>query len=344
MKYRILIFGAGAIGTYLGASLILQGHRVVFIEREKDRRQLRERGLIMELGGQVFKLPNPEVISDLAGIQPGTYDLAILALKTYHLQEILPEMARIQDRLPPLLCLTNGVESERILRRSLERVAVIPGTVTSAVDRRQKGDVVVERPRGVGLAGDHDLIPGLLAEFQAGGLNPRYYPRAEDMKWSKLIINLLGNCSSAILDMTPAEIYQDPGLFRLEKTQILEALQVMRRLDISPVDLPGVPVRLLVLVLRHVPEILARPLLVKFIGGGRGQKMPSFHGDLHSGKGKSEVDQLNGAVVRAGREAGCPTPVNELLSRTLTALLKGRENLDTYRHHPRALLDKLTIS
>jgi 2-dehydropantoate 2-reductase len=69
--------------------------------------------------------------------------------------------------------------------------------------------------------------------------------------------------------------------------------------------------------------------------------MPSFHIDLHSGRGKSEVGYLNGAVVRAGEKAGIPTPVNRLLTDTLLALTKGELALDAYAQQPEKLLESL---
>ena len=59
--------------------------------------------------------------------------------------------------------------------------------------------------------------------------------------------------------------------------------------------------------------------MVRAVGGGRGGKMPSFHIDLHTGRGKSEVEWLNGAVARYGIKFGVPAPVNQ----RLTAILMG---------------------
>ena len=62
-----------------------------------------------------------------------------------------------------------------------------------------------------------------------------------------------------------------------------EALAVMAAQGIRPVNLPEMPVRALALALR-LPSFLARPVLKKVVGGGRGGKMPSFHIDLHAGR------------------------------------------------------------
>jgi len=67
--------------------------------------------------------------------------------------------------------------------------------------------------------------------------------------------------------------------------------------------------------------------------------MPSFHIDLHSGRHRSEVDYLNGAVVRHGKAAGVPTPVNRILTDTLTALVTGRLAVESYAHQIDRYLD-----
>jgi len=79
--------------------------------------------------------------------------------------------------------------------------------------------------------------------------------------------------------------------------------------------------------------------MLKAVGGGRGAKMPSFHIDLHSDRGKSEVDWLNGAVVRKGLENHFPTPVNQVLTETLLALTRREIPVDTYARQPQKLLD-----
>jgi 2-dehydropantoate 2-reductase len=67
--------------------------------------------------------------------------------------------------------------------------------------------------------------------------------------------------------------------------------------------------------------------------------MPSFHIDLHSGRGRSEVDWLNGAVVRRGEAAGVPAPVNRLLNETLLGLTRGGIPLDAFSRRPEKLLE-----
>jgi len=119
-----------------------------------------------------------------------------------------------------------------------------------------------------------------------------------------------------------------------------ECLAVMEAQKIEVVDLPGTPVRALAFATR-LPLWLSKPLLGRAAGSGRGGKMPSFHIDLHSGRGKSEVDYLHGAVVRAGKRTNTPTPVNALLTKTLIALTNGEIPLEEYAHQPENLLAEL---
>ena len=81
--------------------------------------------------------------------------------------------------------------------------------------------------------------------------------------------------------------------------------------------------------------------LARAAGTGRGGKMPSFHIDLHSGRGKSEVEYLHGAVVRAGEKYNVPTPVNKVLTETLMALTKKEIPLEEFAHQPEKLLSKV---
>ena len=91
----------------------------------------------------------------------------------------------------------------------------------------------------------------------------------------------------------------------------------------------------------RLPRLIAQPALTRALGSGRGDKMPSFHIDLHGGRGRTEVSFLNGAVARHGAQVGVPTPVNALLTTTLEALSAGELPVDSYRHNPDALLAAL---
>jgi 2-dehydropantoate 2-reductase len=267
----------------------------------------------------------------------GPFDFAIFALKSFDTAAALEQMKPFAQKLPTILCLSNGVENEQAIARVLGEEKVIHGTVTSAIGRRGPGDIVLEKLRGVGIAAGHAQSRALAAACEAAFLNCRVYPEPHGMKWSKLLTNLIANPTSAILDMTAAEVLAHPGLYRLEVDMLRECLAVMKAQRLAVTDLPGTPVRALSLAAR-LPLWISRPLLGRAAGGGRGGKMPSFHIDLHSGRGRSEVEFLHGAVVRAGARLGVPTPVNELLTKTLVALTRGEFRLDEFAQQPDKLL------
>ncbi len=349
-KLKILTFGAGAIGTYIGGSLALVGHQVVFVEQPKVVDELRERGLRLDLTldsrrktREAFVLNSTSfvIVSSLEeALRYGPFDLALFALKSFDTQAALEVMQPYADKLPPLLCLSNGVSNEPAIAAALGNDKVIYGTVTSAIGRRGAGDIVLEKLRGVGVAKGHPLSEKVNAALDSAYLNSKLFGDAGSMKWSKMLTNLIANPTSAILNMTAAEVFANNDLYKLEIDMLKECLAVMKAQGFEVVDLPGTPVRALAFA-TTLPLWLSKPFLARAAGAGRGAKMPSFHIDLYSGRGKSEVDYLHGAVVRAGEKSHVPTPVNKMLTETLLALTNKEIPLDEYAKKPEHLLSKL---
>lgn len=333
-KLRVLSIGAGAIGTYIGGSLALAGNEVVFLERPgfdpTTRPEIR-----LQLAGKTHILQNPVIKTDISEIiSLPRFDVALFALKSFDTETSLNQLAPYAEHLPPFLCLQNGVDNEGKIAAALGEDKVIPATVTSAIGKKETGEIVLDKLRGVGISSQHPLSQKLFDHFQAANLNPMLIDNAPAMKWSKMLTNLFSNASSAILGMPPGQIFSDPGLYHIELMQIREILSVMRRKGIQVVNLPGTPVKALAGVIRFLPAALSRPILNKGVAGGRGDKMPSFYIDLHSGRPFSEVEYLNGAVVRAGLETGTPTPANHFLTTTLLKLVHNQLPTSTYNHNP----------
>lgn len=336
---RVLCFGVGAIGTYVGGSLALAGCEVVFIERPALVETLLKKGLHLGLpvGEKVVEHPTI-VLSIQEALATGKFDVAILAIKSFDTASFIEEILPFLGSIPPILCLQNGVDNEPALEKALGKEKVIAGTVTTAIGRRDVGDIAVERLRGIGVFSGHPISKRLVEKMDEAGLKPELIPDAAAMKWSKMVTNLIANASSAILDMTPAEIFKHPGLFEIEIRQLHEVLAVMEKKNIKVIDLPGTPVKLLAWAVKALPLAISRPLLAKAVGGGRGGKMPSFHIDLYSGRGVSEIDYLNGAVVRNGKQAGVATPVNALLTEILLGMTRGEIDKAEYAHQPENLI------
>ncbi len=351
-RLNVLVFGAGAIGTYFGGSLVLAGHQVVFVEQPKMVAELRERGLRLDLtiderrntrDAYVIEPRSFVIEPSLEGaLKFGPFDVALFALKSFDTDSALEEMKPFAAKLPPILCLSNGVDNEQSIARTLGPDKVIYGTVTSAIGRRGAGEVVLEKLRGMGVAAGHSLSEKLTAALDAAYLNCRLYPEPHSMKWSKMLTNLIANPTSAILNMTAAQVFADRRLYKIEVDMLRECLAVMKAQGLEVVDLPGTPVGLLAFATR-LPLWISSPFLSRAAGGGRGGKMPSFHIDLYSGRGKSEVGYLHGAVVREGRKYNIPTPVNELLTNILLALTNKEIPLGEYAGQPEKLLSKIEI-
>jgi 2-dehydropantoate 2-reductase len=349
-KLRVLAFGAGAVGTYVGGSLALAGEDLVFLEQPSAAEELRRRGLRLDLTLDRRRHTNlPSVLtpgsfsvvtSVQEAVKQGPFDVAIFALKSFDTAAAMDAIRPFAADLPPVCCLSNGVDNETALASVLGREKVIAATLTTAIGRRGPGDIILERLRGIGVATASPAGRRLVDAADRAFLNARLFGDAAAMKWSKLLTNLIANPTSAILDMTPAEIMANPRLYRLEIGMLRECLMVMRAQSIPVVDLPGTPVRLLALVI-GLPTWLSKPFLSRAAGAGRGQKMPSFHVDLRSGRGRSEVEYLHGAVVRAGREFGIRTPINEMLTGTLLSLTRGETPLGEYSRRPDRLLARL---
>ena len=339
---RFLCFGVGAIGAYIGGSLALSGRQVVFVERPTIAAEVRQKGLTLNMSGGLRRVEQPEVVESIEqALAKGPFDVAILAVKAYDTQALAESLRPYAAALPPILSFQNGVDNEPLLASVVGAERVIYGTVTTAVGRKGPGDISVERLRGIGVATNHPSGPILLPVMNAAGLKARGYPNPAAMKWSKMLTNLLANASSAILDMPASEIFAHPGLYEMEIRQFREALQVMAAQKLPVVDLPATPVRALAWMASALPLRISQPLLKRALGSGRGGKMPSFHIDLYSGRGKSEVQYLNGAVARYGARLQTPTPINQRLTEILLRLTNGELPIDTYAHQPEKLLQAL---
>lgn len=251
------------------------------------------------------------------------FDAILLCMKSFALAQAIAELRTCAELLGEarLVALQNGIGSEAALAEAFSAQRVLAATLTSPVSLDAPATVRLERSGGgVGLAAldasceDWSDIAQALA--CAPLLRMRTYADWQAMKWSKLLLNLMGNATSALLGLPPAAIYRDRRLFVVEMRALREALAVMAAHvpPIRSVNLPGYPVRALALMVTRLPDALLQPLLARLVAGGRGSKLPSLYYDVAGRTGRSEVTVLNGAVADAGRRLGVPTPVNAALT------------------------------
>ncbi len=342
-KLSILCFGAGAIGSYIGASLAASGHHVVFLDRPETVNKIKKNGIHLSLiDGTEINIKNPVLTSDLNSIlKEIKFDFSILAVKSYDTEELLSQWSGLEQIIPPVLCLQNGIENELKIGKLIGEENVIAGSVTTAIGKKENGTITVEKLRGVGISSNHILSRLIISEMSKAGLNAIQFSNANSMKWSKLLTNLTANASSAILSMTPAEILSDKLLYKMEIEQLRETLRVMQRIGIPVCNLPGTPVKLFAFLIRYVPRFLSKGVLTKAMASGRGAKMPSFYIDLVSGRKKSEVEFLNGTVARVGDKHNIDTPVNKLLTQILMSITEGNIDKAEFFNNPKKLLSLL---
>jgi 2-dehydropantoate 2-reductase len=340
---KILVFGAGAIGTYIGGNLSLSGHSAFFIEQEQNIQHLLENGLSIQDENGVRKTKNILAAATIGeALKSGPFDAAILAVKSFDTDNLLASFLPYAGQIPPILCLQNGVENEGKIAKLLGTDRVIPGTVTSAIGRQGLGEITVERRRGIGITLGHPISESLISSLRQAGLNARGYRDGKSMKWSKMLSNLVANATSAIFNMTPREIYQNPDSYLIEHRMMRETLLVMDKQGIRVTDLPETPVASMAFAFRRLPQKLAQTFFIQGIGSGRGGKMPSFHIDLYRGAKRSEVEFLNGAVVRHAERLGLRTPVNQKLTETLVRMAASEIDLHAYDHQPGRFLEELS--
>ena len=129
-------------------------------------------------------------------------------------------------------------------------------------------------------------------------------------RWSKLATNCMSNAVAGITGLKSAEIREEPATRRLSIAIAGELLEVASAVGVSVEPINGIPTDLF----REAPDDGARmeelELRLLEVGKGRGTGRPSLAQDVMKGR-KTEVDELNGYVVRRGGEVGMPTPVNE---------------------------------
>ena len=344
---RVIVVGAGAVGGFVGARLALAGNQVTLVGRPWLVEAVRARGLrlIEPQSERLVRQGLSAVSSVTEATAGGPFDLALLTVRTYDTATAVRQMQESGLGSRPglrFLVLQNGIGSEDLLVQAFGAERVVVAALTQPVSVPEPGAVhLVKEKGGFALA---SAAPGteigcVVTVFQEAGLRVRRYRDCRAVKWSKLPLNMLGNTIPAILDMPPGEVYVYPDLLGLEIAAMRELVAVTRALRVRLVDLPGYPVRLLMWALCHLPASLLAPLLHRLVGGGRKGRKPSLQQGLAQGRSRSEVADLNGAVVRYGERVGVPAPANRLLAETLEALYAGECAWDEWRRRPERLIE-----
>lgn len=304
---KITVFGAGAIGSMMGAILSVR-HNVVLVGREPHVRAIRKNGL--RITGRMNMTSWPDAVTEINEMEP--QDIVLITVKAYDTRNALESIAPIVNENTIIVSLQNGL-SNADLFTSKYADGVLGITSWGAV---------LESPGVVRVAGVGDTVFGSLKSpekastivglFTDAGIPSRMSENIIGEIWLKAIVNASINPITALLRISNGEILNDEELLMLVRKICVEGTAAARA---SGVPLPGDP------FVRTLEVIKATA-----------SNKSSMLQDLEHRR-PTEIDQITGALVIKGEERGVPMPVN----RTLWCLIRAL-------HHPIATYDEITRS
>jgi len=184
---RILVFGAGAVGSLFGG-LLARSHTVTLLGRDGPMKTIAREGMRIESEeGTVHS--RPETCTSLSTKKP--YDLVAITVKAFDLEEACREISRLEKPPRWILCLQNGIGNEEILRSHFPPEIVVRGLVYNGVFPEEEGKVLwagrgptyIGRPLMQGAGeGDSDLVP-LARAMTDGGFPARVAHDIEKEIW-----------------------------------------------------------------------------------------------------------------------------------------------------------------
>ena len=341
----ILVFGAGAVGGYLGGRLAHAGYNVTLVARGQAAAAIQKHGLtVIEEQQQYFSKPTVVTSFRQALVDDAHFDLILLCMKSYDVTAALNEMVAFSPSPPPMITFQNGIGIEETFVNEFGFENVIAGSLTTPISHEAYRTIIVERiDRGLALAPTEAKqdISRWVNLFTGVGIESVDLKDYRSMKWSKALLNMIGNATSAILNRHPKVIYGFQPTYKIERDMLKETLSVMKGLKIKGIDLPGVQTRRLIFSTKWLPDAVVQPTLSKIIAAGRGNKLPSFHLDLVSGKSENEVVYHNGTVAKIGSSLDIPTPVNMALNDILMKLVRREIDYELFDGKPKRLVSEV---
>ncbi|HEX9943356.1 MAG TPA: 2-dehydropantoate 2-reductase [Thermoanaerobaculia bacterium] len=297
---RIAILGAGGVGGYYGGALARAGHPVALLARGAHLDALRARGLEVRTPEGTFTAA-VQAAGDPSEI--GAVDLAVVAVKTYSLEEIAPAARLLAEAGATVLPLLNGVEAaDRLIADGVPADRVLGGLTEISAARIAPGVIQRHSPFqrvvvGEREGGTSERAERIAAAFREAGAEARVADDITADLWRKLafISTMAAACGLARSPVGP--IRDTPLGHLLIERAVREVLAVGRARGVALTE-------------DDASKILG------FVDSLPGALKPSFLLDFESG-GPTELDDLSGAVSRLGRLAGVETPVHDVATAAL---------------------------
>jgi 2-dehydropantoate 2-reductase len=343
-EIRILVYGAGAVGSFLGGLLEDAGYNVTLLGRSLNIDHIQKHGLTVEYQGrrQTF----PTVVSFLGELARHQFDIVLLTVRSYAVESAIESLHHLLAPDGVLVTVQNGIGTDEVIAGRLPEIRHVAASLTLSAGTSEAGTVrSSSRSGGIAVAPVSHKAPSeaISGMFKLAGLEVSLHDNYRAMKWSKLLLNQMANGIPAILDWPPEHVYRDRNVFRVEMAMLRETLAVIQADSSRLIDLPGFPVPLLKWVLQLPPDI-ARRVLLRRVVGGRGSKLPSMMLDLHAGRSELESDWLYGAVARVGERLSVSAPVNRRINRILNGIVRNPELREMFREHPERLVRNVQLA
>lgn len=289
----IVVLGAGAIGSAYGYQLSSK-HDVTLVGTAAHVQAIRDSGLRIEgsIRNGTFAI---KAVTTLEAIEPGT--LIILTTKASSSVEAIAPIVPLLSPSVTLLCVQNGLYSERLVRELVGDRAVTLRAITQ-VGAILRGPGVVEHTvKGYTLVEDHERAAAIAAVLTECGLDGRVIPDMKVAMWRKAVFNCVINPITAITGSTVGGIV-DPNLAPIKRLVIDECLAVAAADGVT------------------FDEDFMVTIDKVF---GSAATLASTLQDLQKGR-RTEIDHLNGAVVALGESFGIACPVNAALTTIIKQL------------------------
>ena len=294
---KIAVMGAGAVGCYYGGLLARAGHEVVLIGRPQHVEAVRRDGLFMET--QSFQEHVPmQACSEASGVLGA--QLVLFCVKSTDSESAAREMMPYLQHDALILSFQNGVDNAERLQALLPQ-KVLPVVVYVATGMAGPGHVK-HHGRGELVVGPSDANTKFLSLFADAGISVQISDNVVGALWSKLFLNCAYNALSAISQLPYGRMVLGEGVEAVMRDVVQECILVAQA---DGVSLTGDPWEAVQLIAQTVPD-----------------QFSSTAQDLARHK-RSEIDYINGHVIRRGQALGVSTPVNRVLH-TLVKLLESK--------------------
>lgn len=320
---RVGIFGAGSIGMYLGGCLQAAGAELVYVGRPSVAALLQAQGLRLTdyLGRDQHLAASAIVFAETASALADC-DLVLVTVKSAATAEAAATLATVLKPGTLVVSFQNGVRNAEVLRAAMPDQVVLAGMVPFNVLNCGDGRFH-QGSAGVLDVAAHERLAAFEPMFARAGLALSLQADMPAVLWGKLLLNL-NNAINALSGVPlKAELSQRDYRRCLAMAQ-REALALYARAGITPMQLTALPPRWLARLLT-VPDWVFRRLAQRMLAMDPLARSSMWE-DLQAGR-RTEVDWIQGEVVRLAAEVGMTAPVNACL----VALIREAEQAGTDR-------------